>query len=112
GVRQDTELIDMDEVRAIALREKPRVIVAGFTAYSRHLDFAAFRRIADEVGAYLMVDMAHFAGLVAAKLHPDPVPHADVVTATTHKTLRGPRGGLILCATADRLRPEGIDGKP
>ncbi|HTK04515.1 MAG TPA: serine hydroxymethyltransferase [Candidatus Eisenbacteria bacterium] len=105
GVAKDTELIDMDQVRAIALREKPRVIVAGFTAYSRHLDFAAFRAIAEEAGAYLMVDMAHFAGLVAAKLHPDPVPHADVVTSTTHKTLRGPRGAMILSKTADRLRP-------
>lgn len=97
GVRRDTERIDMDEVRAIALREKPKVIVAGFTCYPRHLDFAAFRKIADEVGAKLMVDMAHFAGLVAAKLHPDPIPYADIVTSTTHKTLRGPRGGLILC---------------
>jgi glycine hydroxymethyltransferase len=106
GVRKDDERIDMDEVRVMAKREKPKLIVAGFTAYSRHLDFAAFRAIADEVGAYLMVDMAHFAGLVAAKLHPDPVPFADVVTATTHKTLRGPRGGLILCALEDRLRPD------
>lgn len=106
GVRKDTERIDMDEVRAVALREKPRIIVAGFTAYSRHLDFAAFRAIADEVGAYLMVDMAHFAGLVAAKFHPDPLPFADVVTTTTHKTLRGPRGAMILCRTADRLRPD------
>ncbi len=105
GVRKDTERIDMDEVRAIARREKPKVIVAGFTAYSRHLDFAAFRSVADEVGAYLMTDMAHFAGLVAAKLHPDPVPHSDVVTTTTHKTLRGPRGAMILSKTLDRLRP-------
>jgi glycine hydroxymethyltransferase len=104
GVRKEDELIDMDEVRAIALRERPKVILAGFTAYPRHLDFAAFAEIAKESGAYLMVDMAHFAGLVAAKVHPDPVPHADVVTATTHKTLRGPRGGLILCRTEDRLR--------
>jgi glycine hydroxymethyltransferase len=96
----------MDEVRRIALAEKPKIIVAGFTAYPRHLDFAAFRAIADEAGAYLMVDMAHFAGLVAAKIHPDPVPHADVVTTTTHKTLRGPRGAMILCRTADRLRPD------
>lgn len=105
GVRRDTELIDMEEVRAVALKERPKVIVAGFTAYPRHLDFAAFRAIAEECGAYLMVDMAHFAGLVAAKLHPDPVPFADVVTTTTHKTLRGPRGAMILCKTADRLRP-------
>ena len=106
GTRKSDERIDMDEVRALALREKPKVVVAGFTAYPRHLDFAAFRAIADEVGAYLMVDMAHFAGLVAAKLHPDPVPHADVVTTTTHKTLRGPRGAMILCRVADRLRPD------
>jgi glycine hydroxymethyltransferase len=106
GVRQDNELIDMDEVRRIAVSERPRVIVAGFTAYPRHLDFAAFRAIAEECGAYLMVDMAHFAGLVAAKVHPDPVPHADVVTTTTHKTLRGPRGAMILCKIADRLRPD------
>ena len=106
GVRQDTERIDMDEVRALALHEKPKVIVAGFTAYPRHLDFARFRAIADEVGAYLMVDMAHFAGLVAGKVHPDPLPYADVVTTTTHKTLRGPRGAMILCRLADRLRPD------
>ena len=96
GVRRDTERIDMDEVRALALEHRPKIIVAGYTAYPRHLDFAAFRAIADEVGAIFMVDMAHFAGLVAAKLHPDPVPYADVVTTTTHKTLRGPRGGMIL----------------
>jgi glycine hydroxymethyltransferase len=106
GVRKEDALIDMDEVRTIALREKPKVLVAGFTAYPRHLDFAAFRNIADEVGAYLMVDMAHFAGLVAAKRHPDPVPYADVVTFTTHKTLRGPRGGAILSKIADRLYPD------
>ncbi len=106
GVRKEDERIDMEAVAALARTEKPRVIVAGFTAYPRHIDFAAFRAIADEVGAYLMVDMAHFAGLVAAKLHPDPVPHADVVTFTTHKTLRGPRGGAIVCKTLDRLRPE------
>ncbi len=97
GVRRDTHLIDMDEVRKIALETKPKVIVAGFTAYPRALDFAAFRAIADEVGAYLMVDMAHFAGLVAGKVFPNPVPYADVVTTTTHKTLRGPRGAMILC---------------
>ena len=107
GVRRDTERIDMDEVRAIAKRSKPEVIVAGFTAYPRHLDFAAFRSIADEVSAYLLVDMAHFAGLVAAHVHPDPVPYADVVTTTTHKTLRGPRGAMILCRRDDRLRPDG-----
>lgn len=106
GVDRETERIDMDEVRRIALKEKPRVIVAGFTAYPRHIDFKAFRAIADEAGAYLMVDMAHFAGLVAAKVHPDPVPYADVVTTTTHKTLRGPRGAMILCRIEDRLRLE------
>lgn len=96
GVREEDHLIDMEEVRRLALKHRPRVIIAGWSAYPRHLDFAAFRRIADESGAYLMVDMAHFAGLVAAGLHPDPVPHADVVTSTTHKTLGGPRGGVIL----------------
>ena len=88
--------VDMDEVERLALEHRPKLIVAGWSAYSRQLDFAAFRRIADEVGAYLMVDMAHFAGLVAAGLHPSPVPYADVVTTTTHKTLGGPRGGVIL----------------
>jgi glycine hydroxymethyltransferase len=96
GVRRDTERVDMDEVRALALEHRPRIILAGYTAYPRHLDFAAFRQIADEVGAAFVVDMAHFAGLVAAKVHPNPVPYADVVTTTTHKTLRGPRGGMIL----------------
>jgi glycine hydroxymethyltransferase len=93
----ETHLIDMDIVRARALEVKPQVIVAGWSAYSRHLDFAAFRSIADEVGAKLWVDMAHFAGLVAAGLHPNPVPFADVVSTTVHKTLAGPRSGLILC---------------
>ncbi|MDF0530153.1 serine hydroxymethyltransferase [Tsukamurella sp. 8F] len=96
GVSKEDHRIDMDEVRKIALDSKPKVIVAGWSAYPRHLDFAAFRRIADEVGAYLWVDMAHFAGLVAAGLHPSPVPHADVVSTTVHKTLGGPRSGLIL----------------
>jgi len=107
GVRKDTERLDMDEVAKLAREHKPRVIVAGFSAYPRHLDFAAFRAIADEVGAYLIVDMAHFAGLVAAKLHPDPIPYADIVTTTTHKTLRGPRGAMILCKTVDHLDPNG-----
>ncbi len=92
-----TELIDMNEVERIALENKPKMIVAGYSAYSRTLDFKRFREIADKVGAYLFVDMAHFAGLVAAGLHPNPVPHAHFVTTTTHKTLRGPRGGMILC---------------
>ena len=97
GVDPATGLIDMDEVARIAAAERPRMIVTGWSAYPRGLDFAAFRRIADEVGALLMVDMAHFAGLVAARLYPDPVPFADVVTTTLHKTLNGPRSGMILC---------------
>ena len=86
----------MDVVREKALEHRPQVIIAGWSAYPRHLDFAAFRAIADEVGAYLLVDMAHFSGLVAGGAHPSPLPHAHVVTTTTHKTLRGPRGGMIL----------------
>ena len=96
GVDPETFLIDMDRVRDAALEHKPTVLIAGWSAYSRHLDFAEFRSIADEVGAALWVDMAHFAGLVAAGLHPSPVPHADVVSTTVHKTLGGPRSGLIL----------------
>jgi glycine hydroxymethyltransferase len=96
GVRPDTETIDYDEVRANAREHKPKMIIAGATAYSRLIDFAAFREIADEVGAILMVDAAHFIGLVAGKAIPSPVPYADVVTFTTHKVLRGPRGGMIL----------------
>lgn len=107
GVRESDHLVDMDEVRALAREHKPRMILAGFSAYPRKLDFAAFAEIAKEVGAYLFVDMAHVAGLVAAKLYPDPIPHADVVTTTTHKTLRGPRGAMILCKTEDRLDPDG-----
>ncbi|ABV93849.1 serine hydroxymethyltransferase [Dinoroseobacter shibae DFL 12 = DSM 16493] len=95
-VSRDDHLIDMDNVRKVALDTKPKLIVAGASAYPRHMDFAAFRAIADEVGAWLMVDMAHYAGLIAAGEYPDPVPHAHVVTSTTHKTLRGPRGGIIL----------------
>lgn len=97
GVRRDDELIDLDEVRDIALRERPKLIVAGATAYSRIWDFAAFRSIADEIGAIFVVDAAHFIGLVAGRAHPNPVEHADVVTCTTHKTLRGPRGAMIMC---------------
>ena len=97
GVSDDTETIDYDKVRELALECKPKMILAGASAYPRIIDFKKFREIADEVGAYLMVDMAHIAGLVAAGVHPSPVPFADVVTTTTHKTLRGPRGGLILC---------------
>jgi glycine hydroxymethyltransferase len=96
-VRADDGLVDMDEVAALAAEHRPKMIVAGWSAYPRQLDFPAFREIADSVGALLLVDMAHFAGLVAAGLHPSPVPYADVVTTTTHKTLCGPRGGLILC---------------
>ena len=97
GVNSQTQLIDYDEVRELALKHKPKMIVAGASAYPRIIDFKRFAEIAHEVGAYLFVDMAHIAGLVAAGFHPSPVPYADVVTTTTHKTLRGPRGGLILC---------------
>ncbi|MGC8477356.1 MAG: serine hydroxymethyltransferase, partial [Acetobacteraceae bacterium] len=96
GVRRDDGLIDYDQMEALARAEKPKLIIAGGSAYPRVIDFARIRRLADEVGAYFMVDMAHFAGLVAAGLFPSPLPHAHVVTTTTHKTLRGPRGGLIL----------------
>ncbi|GAA4675127.1 serine hydroxymethyltransferase [Phytohabitans rumicis] len=96
-VRKDTELIDYDEVRELALAHRPKMIICGATAYPRLIDFARFREIADEIGAYLLVDAAHFIGLVAGKAIPSPVPHADVVTFTTHKVLRGPRGGMILC---------------
>ncbi|MCQ2485439.1 MAG: serine hydroxymethyltransferase [Clostridia bacterium] len=97
SVSDETEMLDYDEIRRIALECKPKLIIAGASAYSRTIDFEAIGKIAKEVGAYYMVDMAHIAGLVAAGLHPSPVPYADVVTTTTHKTLRGPRGGLILC---------------
>ncbi len=97
GVNRETERLDYTEIEDIARRRRPRLIIAGASAYPRDIDFVAFRAIADKVGAVLMVDMAHFAGLVAAKLHSDPVPHAEFVTTTTHKTLRGPRGGMILC---------------
>lgn len=107
GVSKETELIDFDEVRAQAIAHKPKIILAGASAYSRQIDFTKFKNIADEVGAYLMVDMAHIAGLVAAGLHPDPVPVADVVTTTTHKTLRGPRGAMILSKINDHLDPGG-----
>lgn len=96
GVRQDDHRIDMDEVAKLAREHKPKMIIAGGSAYPRVIDFAAFRKIADEVGAYFMVDMAHFAGLVAGGVYPSPVPHAHITTTTTHKTLRGPRGGMIL----------------
>ncbi|WP_258341761.1 serine hydroxymethyltransferase [Saccharopolyspora gregorii] len=103
-VREDDHRVDMDEVARLARENRPKLIVAGWSAYPRQLDFARFREIADEVGAYLMVDMAHFAGLVAAGLHPSPLPYADVVTTTTHKTLGGPRGGVILSASEEFAR--------
>src|SRR6187399_2259928 len=96
GVRREDQRLDMDAIRALALEHKPRLIIAGATAYPRHWDFAAFRAIADEVGAYLLADMSHFSGLVAGGAHPSPFPHAHVVTTTTHKSLRGPRSGIIL----------------
>jgi len=116
-VRKDTETIDYDELETIAEREKPKVIVGGGSAYPRQFDFPRMRAIADKVGAYLMVDMAHFAGLVAGRVHPSPVPHSHVVTTTTHKTLRGPRSGLILCgqefaAGIDRSVFPGQQGGP
>jgi glycine hydroxymethyltransferase len=117
GVRKDTELIDFDEVRAMAREHKPKVIIAGASAYPRVMEYAPFREIADEVGATLMVDMAHIAGLVAVGLHPSPVPFAEFVTSTTHKTLRGPRGGIILCKepfaqAIDKSVFPGIQGGP
>ncbi len=117
GVRKDTELIDYDEVRALAREHKPKMIIAGASAYPRTMDYAPFVEIAREIGAYFLVDMAHIAGLVAAGLHPSPVPLADFVTTTTHKTLRGPRGGLILCkathaAAVDKSIFPGIQGGP
>lgn len=117
GVSPRTETIDYDQVRELAQQHQPRMIVAGASAYPRKLDFAAFREIADEVGAYLFVDMAHIAGLVAAGLHPSPVPYAHFVTTTTHKTLRGPRGGVILCGKewaqkVDSAVFPGIQGGP
>lgn len=101
GVDPDSQQLNFDTIRQLALEHRPKLIVCGYSAYPRSIDFAAFRAIADEVGAYLLADMAHIAGLVAAGVHPSPVPHCDVVTTTTHKTLRGPRGGLILCRDAE-----------
>ena len=117
GVSDDTQTIDYDEMEKIAVECKPKMIVAGASAYARVIDFKRIREIADKVGAYLMVDIAHIAGLVAAGLHPSPVPYADVVTTTTHKTLRGPRGGMILCREAlakqiDKAIFPGIQGGP
>ncbi len=117
GVEEGSQLIDYDKMRDIALEAKPKLIVAGGSAYSRQIDFEKIAAIAKEVGAIFMVDMAHFAGLVAAGLHPSPVPHADIVTTTTHKTLRGPRGGMILCKeeyakAIDKAMFPGIQGGP
>ncbi|MGZ3503534.1 MAG: serine hydroxymethyltransferase [Vulcanimicrobiaceae bacterium] len=117
GVRRDTELIDFDEVRTLAREHKPKMIIAGASAYPRTMEYAAFREIADEIGATFLVDMAHIAGLVAVGLHPTPVPLADFVTSTTHKTLRGPRGGIILCTEKwaqpiDKSVFPGIQGGP
>ncbi len=117
GLNQDTETIDYDEVKRLAIENKPKIIVTGGSAYPRIIDFKRFREIADEVGAYLIVDMAHFAGLVAAKIHPNPVEYAHIVTSTTHKTLRGPRGGLILskeefAKQIDKTIFPGIQGGP
>lgn len=117
GVDKETEVIDYDVVRKLALEHKPKLIVAGASAYSRIIDFEKFREICDEIGAFFMVDMAHIAGLIAAGVHPSPVPYADFVTSTTHKTLRGPRGGLILCRekyakALDKNIFPGIQGGP
>jgi glycine hydroxymethyltransferase len=117
GVSKDTETIDYDQVREAALKHRPKMIVAGASAYPRIIDFQRFREIADEIGAYLFVDMAHIAGLVAAGVHPSPITYADFVTTTTHKTLRGPRGGLIMCreewgAKIDKAVFPGIQGGP
>ncbi|MEK9165334.1 MAG: serine hydroxymethyltransferase [Patescibacteria group bacterium] len=106
GVGRQNERIDMDQVRELAHQEKPKLILAGASAYPREIDFKVFREIADEVGAYFMSDIAHIAGLIAAKLHPDPIPYCDIVTTTTHKTLRGPRGAIIMSTVNDRLRPQ------
>jgi len=117
GVRRDTELIDLDQTRDLARRHRPRLIITGGSAFPRAIDFKPFREIADEVGAALMADIAHPAGLVAAGLHPTPVPYADFVTTTTHKTLRGPRGGMVMCKTSyakdlDRTVLPGVQGGP
>ncbi len=101
GVNQQTEQLDYDQIRELALRERPKLLICGYSAYPRMIDFEKFRSIADEIGAYLLADIAHIAGLVASGLHLDPIPHCDVVTTTTHKTLRGPRGGLILTRDAE-----------
>jgi glycine hydroxymethyltransferase len=116
-VHPDTETVDYDEVRALARQHRPKLIICGYSSYPRIVDFAAFREIADEVGAILMADIAHIAGLIAAGVHPSPVPHCDVVTSTTHKTLTGPRAGLIMCRqeygkAIDRAVFPGMQGGP
>jgi glycine hydroxymethyltransferase len=117
SLNRDTEMLDFEEIAAVARQCRPKMIIAGGSSYPRDIDFAAFRAVADEVGAMLMVDMAHFAGLVAGKVHSDPVPHAEFVTTTTHKTLRGPRGGMILCQerfaqSLDHAVFPGVQGGP
>ncbi len=117
GVDKKTELLDYDEMERLAMEHKPKMIICGYSAYSRVLDFARFRKVADKVGAYLMADVAHIAGLIAAGVHPSPVPYADFVTTTTHKTLRGPRGGMIMCKekfskAVDKTIFPGIQGGP
>lgn len=117
GLHRDTQLIDYERLEEIALKEKPKMIIAGASAYPRIIDFAKFQKIAQRVNAYLVADIAHIAGLIAAKLHPNPVPHCDFVTSTTHKTLRGPRGGMILCKEKyakiiDKMVFPGIQGGP
>ncbi len=116
-VRSDTEIVDLDEVRSLALKHRPKLIICGYSSYPRMVDFAAFREIADEVGALLLADIAHIAGLIAAGVHPNPVPYCDVVTSTTHKTLTGPRAGLIMCRAEhgkaiDRAVFPGMQGGP
>lgn len=117
GINKDTGYIDMDEVRSLSINHKPKIIIVGASAYSRIIDFEAFSKIAKEVGAFLFADIAHIAGLIAAGYHPSPIPHADFVTSTTHKTLRGPRGGIIMCKAEyakpiDRMIFPGIQGGP
>lgn len=117
GVNKETELLDYDEIETLAQLHKPKLIIVGASAYSRAIDYARMRTIADTIGAYLLADIAHIAGLIAAKLHPSPIPHADFITSTTHKTLRGPRGGLIICkkehaALIDKAIIPGTQGGP
>ena len=112
GVDAETERIDMEEITRLAEEHRPKLIVVGATAYPRHFDFAAWRQVADSVGAYLLADIAHIAGLIAGDVHPDPAPYSDVITTTTHKTLRGPRGAMIMCKAehADKIDRGGVSG--